>query len=84
MNDHPEVPRVEFYGDGHSMNVEEAVERFRKLLHMASNDIQELSMESWSFNVDVKVRACDCDETLEGRDDHCPLHGNPELQRTEG
>lgn len=35
MSDHPEVPRVEFDDSGYSMNKDEAVARFRRLLDTA-------------------------------------------------
>jgi len=76
VSDHPEVPRVEFYGDGLSMNVEQAVERFRNLLHIAANDLSEQELETWDFKVDVNVRPCDCDSDIRGRDEYCVLHGD--------
>jgi hypothetical protein len=76
VSDHPEVPRVEFYGDGHSMNVEEAVERFRTMLTDYTAQMNESGFDNWGFQVEVEIRACDCDSDIRGRDDYCPLHGD--------
>jgi len=73
VSEHPEVPRVEFNFDGESMNVEEAVERFRRLLVSENTKAEG---HQWAFNVHVTLRPCDCDETLSGRDEYCPLHGD--------
>lgn len=79
---HPEVPRVEFDDDGVSMNIEQAVERFRHLLRDGSNTVAEID-GSFEFTVGVKMRPCDCDSDIRGRDESCPLHGNPHLLRSE-
>ena len=76
MSDHPEVPRVEFYGDGHSMNMRSAVSRFDSILKIQALDMAEAGLDSVEFTVSVTIRACDCDSTLEGRDSYCPLHGD--------
>jgi hypothetical protein len=72
VSDHPEVPRVEMNEDGESMNVEQAVVRFRRILaelgEHACNGEQV-------YNLHIVVRACDCDSDITGRDDYCPLHG---------
>jgi hypothetical protein len=69
MSDHPEVPRVEFDEDGESMNIEQAVKRFRELLELSPG---------WERNVVLKVaiRPCDCDSDIRGRDSFCALHGD--------
>jgi len=69
VSDHPEVPRVEFNGDGESMNVEQAVERFRQSLIT-------LPHGTTYFKVNVAVRPCDCDSDITGRDAYCVLHGD--------
>jgi len=74
MSDHPEIPRVEFNEDGESMNVEQAVERFRRML-------VTLPHGTSYFKINVEVRPCDCDSDIRGRDDYCPLHGDPEKLR---
>ena len=78
MSDHPEIPRVEFHGDGHSMNVEEAVERFRAMLTDYAEQMTASGFPNWGFALEVELRPCDCEETLEGFDDACPLHGDPD------
>ena len=75
MSDHPEVPRVEFDFDGESMNVEQAVERFRRLLQ---TEEAKAGGHQWAFSVHVTLRPCDCEYDIRGRDEYCPLHGNPE------
>ena len=82
MSSHPEVPRVEFYGDGYSMNVEQATERFRSLLVEYARQASAVGRDKWSFTVDVELRSCDCESDIRGRDDYCPLHGDPEKLRT--
>ena len=72
MSDHPEVPRVEFNFDGFSMNVEEAVEAFRRLI---KTEEAKADGFQWAFSVHVTLRPCDCEHSLSGRDDYCVLHG---------
>lgn len=76
MSDHPEVPRVEFYGDGHSMNIRSAVSRFDAILKMRAAEMAEQGLDTFSFEVAVDIRPCDCDSDIRGRDDYCPLHGD--------
>lgn len=71
MSDHPEVPRVVFNDDGESMNVEQAVERFRLFLLADPGNVS-------TFTVEVEVNPCDCHQDIRGRSDICPLHGDPE------
>lgn len=73
MSDHPEVPRVEFNATGDSMNIEQAVDRFRQMLLDGEEKIQDLE---FVFSVQVRIRPCDCDDTFTGRDEYCPLHGD--------
>lgn len=75
MSDHPEVPRVTLNDDGESLNIEEAVEAFRKML------LANVGRRWAGFAVKVEMRECDCDLDLSGRDDYCPLHGDPEVLR---
>jgi len=70
VSDHPEVPRVEFDGDGESMNVEQAVKRFRKFIA----DVETGYIGH--FTMRVEVRPCDCGSDIRGRDAYCPLHGD--------
>jgi hypothetical protein len=81
VSDHPEFPRVEFisHQDGMSMNLEEAVDRFREMLKVYASWTPRGTQD---FTLTVQVRPCDCETTLEGRDDHCPLHGDPEVIRS--
>jgi hypothetical protein len=79
MSDHPEVPRIEFYGDGYSMNVEQAVDRFRSMLTDYTKQMNESGLDNWGFSVEVEIRSCDCDSDIRGRDDGCPLHGDPTI-----
>jgi len=74
VSDHPEVPRVEFNFDGESMNVEEAVNRFRRLLTEGAKVVESRGEEVISLQ--VNMRACDCDYSLDGRDKECALHGD--------
>ena len=77
MTVHPEVPRVEFYGDGYSMNVEQATERFRSLLvDYARQAFEEGDKVQWTFDLHVELRPCDCDSDITGRGEYCPLHGD--------
>ncbi len=77
MSDHPEVPRVEFDGDGESMCVEVAVERFRRLLQQrAQKHLVERESGWTAFSLKIEIRVCDCDSALNGRDEYCPLHGD--------
>lgn len=78
MSDHPEVPRVSFNDDGESMNLERAVERFREMLEVYAG---WASRGTQTFALTVEVRPCDCDSTLEGRDEGCPLHGDPSISK---
>lgn len=73
MSDHPEVPRVEFDFDGESMNVEQAVERFRRLL-LSEN--RKADGHQWAVYLHITLRPCDCETTLSGLDEYCPLHGD--------
>ena len=76
MSDHPEVPRVTFDDDGDSMNIEQAVERFRSRLLDNTAQMNKSGFDNWGFQVEVEIRTCDCDSTLSGRDEYCPLHGD--------
>jgi hypothetical protein len=74
---HPEVPRVEFNGNGLSMNIEEAVTEFRRLLLAYKGQAKGLDVgESVGMAVKFRVYPCDCDSALSGRDEYCPLHGD--------
>jgi len=70
-----ETPRVEFNDDGLSMDIDEAVERFRDLLETIANDNADGDYTEIERILKIVVRPCDCAETLAGRDDYCPLHG---------
>lgn len=74
MSDQVNLPRVEFNDDGLSMDVEQAVERFRAQVEKWQ-DIVTGQGES-TFHLTVKMRPCDCGETLSGIDEHCPEHGS--------
>lgn len=69
-----ETPRVEFNDDGESMDIDQAVERFRDLLETIANDNGDDFTEIERI-LKIVVRPCDCAETLAGRDEFCPLHG---------
>jgi hypothetical protein len=60
VSDHPEVPRVVFNDDGESMNVEQAVERFRLFLLADPGNVS-------TFTVEVEVNPCDCHQDIRGR-----------------
>jgi hypothetical protein len=75
MSDHPETPRVEFNDDGLSLNIEEAVEEFRRRLLKWKAVVEETG-EAVTFEGLFRMRPCDCEESLSGRDEHCPLHGD--------
>jgi len=45
---------IEFYGDGHRMSVEEAVDRFKTILEDFGDGYRGL--DSWSFNIDIDIR----------------------------
>lgn len=72
MSDHPDVPRVMFDDDGESMNVEEAVAKFRRYLEDGT------LRHDGRFNLllQIQVRPCDCEDDISGRDSGCPLHGD--------
>jgi hypothetical protein len=73
VSDHPEVPRVEMNEDGESMNVEQAVARFRRIL----GELEEHCMNGEQvYSLHIVVRQCDCDSDIRGRDAYCPLHGD--------
>lgn len=74
MSEHPEVPRVTFDDDGWSMNIEQAVERFREFLTADPGNVS-------TFTVEVEVRPCDCHHDIRGRSEVCPLHGDPDKLR---
>jgi hypothetical protein len=74
MSDHPEVPRVEFDDDGESMNVEQAVAKFRRLLTDMLTDLPGCGVIEHSIK--IEMRPCDCDSDIRGRDSYCPLHGD--------
>jgi hypothetical protein len=76
MSDHPEVPRVEFDESGYSMNKEEAVARFRRLLETAEERMLQKESGWAAFSIKVEIRPCDCDSTLAGHDEYCALHGD--------
>lgn len=82
MSDHPEIPRVEFNLDGEGMNVEQAVARFRRIIAELAEHAAESGQERYSLL--IEVRPCDCDSDIRGRDDYCPLHGDPEKLRERG
>lgn len=71
MSDSHEVPRVEFNDDGRSMNIDEAVAAFRDILRS-----KLVTVSDQRFALSIVMRPCDCDTTLDGRDQHCPLHGD--------
>ncbi len=48
------APRIEFYGDEHSMDLNEAVERFRTMLTDYAD--QSSGMTSWQFNIDIDIQ----------------------------
>lgn len=75
VSDHPETPRVEFNGDGESMNVAQAIDRLRRIIA----ELAEHTTESWmeeDYNLKITVRSCDCGFDIRGRDEHCVLHGD--------
>lgn len=76
MSDHPEIPRVEFYGDGHSMNIRSAVSRFDSILKIQAADMAEMGLDKVEFAITVEIRPCDCASDIRGRDSFCPLHGD--------
>lgn len=79
MSDHPDVPRVEFNSDGMSMNIEEAVDEFRRILLDFAED--QVPIGPVKFRLNIEMRECDCDSDITGRDEGCPLHGDPEVLR---
>ena len=77
MSDHPEVPRVEFHADGHSMNIRQAVSRFQSILLTHAKDyLEDRKLDKFEFTLTVEIRTCDCESDIRGRDDYCPLHGD--------
>ena len=76
MSDHPEVPRVEFFGDGHSMNIRQAVSRFHALLQVRAGEMADAGSSHLEWSFKIVLRPCDCDSDIRGRDDYCPLHGD--------
>lgn len=76
MSDHPEVPRVEFYGNGHSMSIRSAVSRFDAILKIQAADMAEMKLDKVEFTITIEIRPCDCDSDIRGRDSSCPLHGD--------
>lgn len=76
MSDHPEVPRVTFNDDGYSMNVEDAVAAFRRLLRQTATDMAKAGFDNWGFTLEIEIRSCDCGDDIRGRDSGCPLHGD--------
>lgn len=79
MSDHPDVPRVEFDDNGRSMDIEWAVNEFRALLQEKAKLVPQGDL---TFTLTIEMRQCDCDESFTGRDDGCPLHGDPEVLRS--
>lgn len=80
MSDHPEVPRFVINDDGESMNFEQAVAKFRDLLDEIRNDLAgDDSYTVICHTVSLEVYPCDCDQTLDGLDPGCPLHGEGTL-----
>ena len=57
MSDHPEVPRVEFYGDGHSMNIRSAVSRFDAILKIQAADMKEMGLDKVEFTITVEIHS---------------------------
>lgn len=77
MSDHPEVPRIEFNQDGVSLNIEEAVARFRDQLLRWSRIVEHQGDST--FLLHIGMRPCDCDSSLFGLDPNCYLHGEGTL-----
>jgi len=49
-------PRVEFYGDGHSMSIRSAVSRFDAILKIQSADMAEMGLDKVEFTITVELR----------------------------
>lgn len=76
MSDHPEVPRVEFNDNGESLNVEQAVAKFREILRHGKGHYDFGMKGEYHIKLNIVMRPCDCDSALDGRDEYCPLHGD--------
>lgn len=74
MSDHPEVPRFTFNDDGESLNLEEAVAKFRRQLESVSALVAKHGVIEHA--VIIEARPCDCESSLSGHDPYCPLHGD--------
>lgn len=75
MSDQINLPRVEFNGNGLSMDIDQAVSKFREILEHGQGHFP-FGYDSYRIKLNVEMRPCDCSETLEGIDEHCPEHGS--------
>jgi hypothetical protein len=82
MSDHPDVPRVSFIDEHYkhgSFDIEWAVAEFRDRLIQKAKEVPNGTVR---FTLTIEMRACDCEESITGRDEGCPLHGDPEVIRS--